>query len=72
MKDEPGRKHVFAATATIPCNKEDLAEAAAERILRDASPEMLERAKEDAKNAGQDLDRPRIGEKIVDWIRAHC
>jgi hypothetical protein len=71
MKDEPGRKHVFAATATIPCDKADLAEALAERVLRDASPEVVARAKEEAKNAGQDIDRPKIGEKFIDWIRAH-
>jgi hypothetical protein len=71
MKDESGRKHVFAAAATIPCDKEDLAQALAERMLRDASPEMLERTKEEAKNAGWDIDRPKIGEKFVDWIRTH-
>ena len=71
MKDEPGRKQVFAAAATIPCDKHDLAEALAERILRDASPEMLERTKEEAKNAGLDIDRPKIGEKFIDWIRTH-
>jgi len=71
MKDEPGRKRVFAAAATIPCDKNDLAEALAERVLRDASPEVVERAKEEAKNAGQDIDRPKIGEKFIDWIRAH-
>jgi hypothetical protein len=67
-----GRKRVFAAAATIPCDKNDLAEALAERVLRDASPEVVERAKEEPKNAGQDIDRPKIGEKFIDWIRAHC
>jgi hypothetical protein len=72
MKDGPERKHVFAAAATIPCDKNDLVEALAERILRDASPEVVERTKEEAKNAGWDIHRPKIGEKFIDWIRTHC
>ncbi len=72
MKAEPGRKHVFAAAATIPCDKNDLAEALAERMLRDASPEVVERTKEEARNAGWDIARPKIGEKFIDWIRSHC
>jgi hypothetical protein len=71
MKAEPERKHVFAAAATIPCDKRDLAEALAERMLRDASPEEVERTKEDAKNEGWGIDRPKIGEKFIDWIRTH-
>ena len=72
MKDEPTRKRAFAAAATIPCDKNDLAKALAERLLDDASSEVVERAKELAKNAGQDIDRTKIGEKFIDWIRTHC
>ena len=72
MKDESARKHVFAAAATIPCDKNDLAEALAERLLRDPSPEVLERTKEEAKIAGWDIDRPKIGDKSISWIRSHC
>jgi len=44
----------------------------AERMLRDASPEAVERIKEEAKNAGWDIERPKIGDKFIDWIRNHC
>lgn len=71
MKAEPQRKHVFFAAATIPCDKLDLAEAMSERMMRDASPEVVERTKEEAKNAGWDIDRPKIGKKFIDWIRTH-
>jgi len=72
MKTGPGRKHVFAAAATIPCDKNDLAEALAERMLRDSPPEAVERTREEAQNAGWDIERPKIGEKFIDWIRSHC
>src|SRR5215469_11881840 len=49
MKDESARKHVFAAAATIPCDKNDLAEALAQRLLRDASSDVVEQTKEEAK-----------------------
>jgi hypothetical protein len=48
MKDEAARKDVFAAAATIPCDKDDLAEALAERLLRSPSPEVVEQTKEEA------------------------
>ena len=71
MNDESARKHVFAAAATLPCDKNDLAEALADRMLRDASPEVVERTREEMKNAGWDIDRPKIGEKFLGWIRSH-
>jgi hypothetical protein len=72
MKDEAARKDVFAAAATIPCDKNDLAEALAERLLRSPSPEVVEQTKEEAKIAGWDIDRPKIGDKFIRWIRSHC
>lgn len=72
MEDEALRKHVFAAAATIPCDKNDLAEALAKRMLRDASPDAAERTKEAEQNAGWGIDRPKIGEKFIEWIRSHC
>lgn len=71
MQTEPGRKLVFAAAATIPCNKEDLAEAVSERLLRDKPSDIVAEAKESAKSEGRDFDRPKIGERFIDWIRTH-
>jgi hypothetical protein len=71
MNDALGRKRVFAAAATLPCDGNDLAEALAERMLGDASPEVMERTREEMKNAGRDLDRPKIGEKFIGWIRSY-
>jgi hypothetical protein len=72
MKDESARKQVFAAAATIQCDKNDLAEALAERLMRDASPDVVEQTKEEAKIAGWDIDRPKIGDKFIGGIRSHC
>ena len=72
MNDELARKQVFAAAGTLPCNKNDLAEALANRLLRDAPPEVAERTREEMKNAGWDIDPPKIGEKFIEWLRSHC
>ncbi len=72
MSDESARKHVFAAAATLPCDKNDLAEVLTERMLSDKSPEVVERTKEEMKTAGWDINRPKIGEKFISWIRSHC
>jgi hypothetical protein len=71
MKNESARKEVFAAVARIPCDKSDLGEALAERVLREASTEAMEQKRAEAKSEGWDIDRPKIGEKLIGWIRSH-
>jgi hypothetical protein len=63
---------VFAAAATIPCDKNDLGEALAQRMLRNSSPDVVERTKDEALQAGWDLDRPKVGETFIEWMRSHC
>jgi hypothetical protein len=72
MDDESLRKRAFAAAATIPCDKNDLGEALAQRTLRNSTPDVVERTKEEARQAGWDLDRPKVGEKFIEWIHSHC
>lgn len=72
MADESKRKRVFAAAATFPCNGNDLSDALAQRILRNSPVETAEKADEDFKKAGYDLDRPKVGEAFKQWIRDHC
>jgi len=57
--NRPGNTY-FAAAATIPCDKNDLAEALAERLMRDASSDVVEQTKEEAKIAAWDIYRPTI------------
>jgi len=40
--------------------------------MRDASPDVVEQTKEEAKIAGWEMDRPKIGDKFIRWIRSHC
>jgi hypothetical protein len=72
MDDEALRKRVFTAAATIPCDKNDLCEVLAQRTLRNSSPDVVEQTKEEPRQAGWDLDRPKVGEKFIEWIRSHC
>lgn len=72
MADESKRKRVFAAAATLPCNGNDLSDALAQRILRNSPVETAEKADEEFKKAGYDLDRPKVGEAFKQWIRDHC
>jgi hypothetical protein len=70
MKDEPLR--VFAAAASLPCNKEDLTEALAQRLLHEASPEVAEKAIAKMKEAGYDLNHPNVCKKFIEWMRDNC
>jgi len=56
MKAEPEQKHVFVTAAKILCDKNGLAEVLAERMLRDVAPEAVERTKEEARNAGWNIE----------------
>jgi len=62
MDEESQRKKVFAAAATIPCDKNDLA---SERLLRDMGPEQQDKAEP----AGDDRDHLKVAEKFIAWIR---
>lgn len=72
MNDESARKRVFVAAATLPCDTNDLGEALAERLLCDKPADVVERTREELKNAGWDLNRPKVVEKFVSWIHNHC
>ncbi|HKF03688.1 MAG TPA: hypothetical protein VKB49_15320 [Candidatus Sulfotelmatobacter sp.] len=72
MNDASARQHVFVAAATIPCDGNDLAEALEGKELRETSRDVVGQTKEELKNAGSDVPRPKIVEKFIDWIRSHC
>jgi len=64
MKDESGRKKVFAAAAKFPCDKNDLAEAVAQQLNQKTNEEL--------RQAGYDPDHPKVAERLVTWMREHC
>jgi hypothetical protein len=72
MKDEVLRKKVFAAAALFPCDKDDLGEAVAQRLIRDAQPDVAEKTREEFRQAGYDPDHPKVAAKFIAWIRENC
>jgi hypothetical protein len=68
MEDEALRKKVIAAAASLPCNKNDLGEALAEKLLRDLPPERLEEAQKELSEAGYDPAHLKVAEKFIEWM----
>ena len=68
MQDEESREKVFVAAATIPCNKDDLAEALIQMQLSLSPAEVAAAAKEEMKKGGYDADSPRIDGKFIAWL----
>jgi hypothetical protein len=71
MQDESSRKRVFEAAATLPCDKNDFAEAVAEKLLRDSPPEIAKQTAEELKLAGYDPNHLKIFDRFIAWIRDH-
>lgn len=62
---------VFVAAATMPCNKNDVAETMLPLLLA-KSPEIAEKAKENMRAEGYDPDKPNIDSKFIEWLRNNC
>jgi hypothetical protein len=71
LGDELNRKKLFAAAAALPFDKNDLAEALAEKILRESSPDLLEKNKEELRVASYDPAHLKIVDKVTEWMRDH-
>ncbi len=72
MIDESQRKRVFAAAASINCDKNDLGEALAHRHLRELPPDAALKSKEELRLAGCDPDHAKIDGRFIEWIRDRC
>jgi hypothetical protein len=72
MKDESLRQKVFAAAALFPCDKNDLGEAVAQRLFRDSSPDVAQKAGEELSRAGYAPEHPKVGGKFIEWMRHNC
>jgi hypothetical protein len=72
MRDELLRKRVFAAAASLPCDKNDLSEALAQKILRESPAEVVASTKEEMRLAGYDPDHPKVGDKFIEWMCDTC
>lgn len=72
MKDDVSQKKVLTAVALFPCDKNDLAEATAQRLSREGSREVANKIARELKQAGYDPDHPRLGSRFIDWMRQNC
>jgi hypothetical protein len=72
MSDESLRERVFAAAATIPCDKNDLGEVMVQRLLRESPPEVAQKVEQEMRQAGCDPDHPKMCDKFVEWMRDNC
>lgn len=72
MNDDALRKKVFSAVALFPCDKNDLAEAAAQRMSGEGSREAAQKIANELKQAGHDPDHPGLLGKLIDWMRENC
>jgi hypothetical protein len=68
MKDEKLRKKVFTAAASLPCDKNDLGEAAMEKVLRDSPPDIRQKKKEELIQAGYDPDHLKVADRFIAWM----
>lgn len=62
------RQKVFAAAASLPCDINDFGEAMMLKRLRESSPDVVEKMKEEMRQAGYDPNHPKLGEKFVSWM----
>jgi hypothetical protein len=71
MEDANLRHQVFAAAASMPCDKNDLGEASLLRRLRESPPDIVEKMTEEMKQAGYDPDHPKLDEKFMAWMNTN-
>jgi hypothetical protein len=71
MQDKSQRKAIFATVASMPCDKNDLSEVLAYKLLLDAPREVAVEREREMREAGYDPDHPKVGEKLLSWMREH-
>ena len=68
LEDAKLRQRVFAAAATLPCDKSDLGEAMILKRLRESPPDIVEKMIEEMRQVGYDPDHPKLSEKFMAWM----
>jgi hypothetical protein len=63
---------VFAAAATMPCDKTDVAETMLPFLFSKSSKEDAAKAMEEMRAGGYDPDKPNIDGKFLDWLQNNC
>jgi len=62
----------FRAAATMPCDKNDLAEALLERMLAQSPPDVVAKAQAEMSAVGYDPNKPKVVAKFLAWLSDHC
>ena len=69
MQDDESRNRVFRAIATLPCSKDDLAQAMIPVKLSEFAPEVVAKTKDEMRAQGYDPDHPAVDDKFLAWMR---
>jgi hypothetical protein len=65
-------ENVFSAAASMPCNKNDLAQVMIPRLLAESPADVAAKATEEMLAGGFDPASPNIDQKFLDWLRTNC
>ena len=63
---------VFRAAATMPCDKNDVAETKLPLLFAQSATELVAKAKEEMLADGYDPEKPKLDGKFLDWLRNNC
>ena len=68
-----GKLHeaIFRSAATLPCDKEELAEAVILLHLSQSPEDIAAKGMEQLRAEGYDPEKPKIDAKFLAWVRAH-
>lgn len=70
LTDEALKKKLFVAAASISFDKNDLGEALAHRVLREAAADIADKTRAEMIEGGLDPDFPRIAKRLIGYLRA--
>jgi|SRR6266536_3651297 len=63
---------VFRAAATMPCDKNDVAETMLPLLFAQSPADHAAKAKEEMLASGYDPEKPKLDAKFLDWLRNNC
>ncbi|MBV9180009.1 MAG: hypothetical protein JO356_01740 [Acidobacteria bacterium] len=72
IRGEELDERAFCAAATMPCDKEDFAQAMIPSMVKLFPPEELAKFLEEMKAHAYDIDKPPVDQKFLDWLCNNC
>lgn len=71
LADAALKKKMLTAIGSIPFTRNDLIEAMASRIFREAPPVEAEKCRAEMLREGLDSESPKIVERLIAYVREH-